>query len=544
MRYPKSFLKRCYDLTGIIPGKDLSFMYILKNACKSITRSSGRNILIGIIVIVIAVSSSVALSIKRAASKAEETGLADLQVTAQISVDRQAMMEQARSAGGDIREAMQNTTDLSLDELEKYAASDSVKDFYFTLSSSINASGDLSAVDTSDSSTESSSTAAANPFGDRGGPQGGMGDQGDFTITGYSSDTAMTSFVNGTSVISDGEMFDEGTADRVCVISNELALLNSLAVGDSIVLANPNTQDETYTFTIVGIYTSTAAASSAGGMSFSTSTDPANQIYTSYNTLKAVTDASESVAVTSTDEDTGREQTTALRSRLSSTYVLGDAAGYEAFKSDTAAMGLTSPYTVSSNDISNYESSLVPLQNLSKFASTFVLVVLLIGGIILVAFNIFNIRERKYEVGVLTAIGMKKTKVAAQFISELFLVTIIAIFIGTSVGAVMSVPVAGKLLESQITAQQEEATQTQQNFGRPDRPGGTPSVSGSNAARTPPAGFGGRVVNYVSDINASTDLVVVGELIGIGILLTLLSSCAAIIFIMRYEPLKILSERS
>jgi putative ABC transport system permease protein len=59
-----------------------------------------------------------------------------------------------------------------------------------------------------------------------------------------------------------------------------------------------------------------------------------------------------------------------------------------------------------------------------------------------------------------------------------------------------------------------------------------------------PSGFGNRVVSYVSDINASTDLVVVGELMGIGILLTILSSCAAIIFILRYEPLKILSERS
>jgi len=518
-------------------------MYILKNACRSITRSSGRNVLIGIIVIVIAVSSSVALSIKRAAAKAEEAGLADLQITAQISVDRQAMMEQARSTGGDIREAMQNTTDLSLDELEKYAASDSVKDFYFTLSSSINASGDLSAVNATDSSTESSSTAPANPFGGMGSPQGGMGDQGDFTITGYSSDTAMTSFVNGTSVISDGAMFDEGTADMVCVISSELATLNSLALGDSMVLANPNTQDETYAFTIVGIYTSTTSASTAGGMNFSTATDPANQIYTSYNTLKAVTDSSASVAVTSTDEDTGREQTTALRSMVSSTYVLGDAAGYEDFKADAAAMGLASPYTVSSSDISNYESSLIPLQNLSKFATIFVLVVLLIGGIILVAFNIFNIRERKYEVGVLTAIGMKKSKVATQFISELFLVTIIAIFIGTSAGALMSVPVADKLLESQISAQQEEATQTQQNFGRPNIPGGAPSGS-ALAARTPPAGFGGRVVSYVSDINASTDLVVVAELMGIGVLLTLLSSFAAIIFIMRYEPLKILSERS
>lgn len=38
-------------------------MYILKNAWRSVVRARGRNILVGIIVLVIAVSSCVALSI-------------------------------------------------------------------------------------------------------------------------------------------------------------------------------------------------------------------------------------------------------------------------------------------------------------------------------------------------------------------------------------------------------------------------------------------------------------------------------------------------
>lgn len=516
-------------------------MYILKNAFKSITRSSGRNVLIGIIVIVIAVSSSVALSINRAATKAEETALADLSVTAQISVDRQALISQAQSAGTNMREAMQGASELSLAELETYAQSSSVKDFFYTLSSSIDASGDLAAVDTSDSGTTQSDTTATNPDSNRaGGPQSGFGSQGDFTILGYSSHNAMTDFISGTSTITSGTIFDEDTSDMVCVISNELATINSLTLGDSFTLANPNSSTETYTFTIEGIYTGATTSTSTNGLNFSTSTDPSNQIYTSYNTLKTVMDQSAAVATTETDENTGSTSTTSLRSTLASAYVLADAAGYENFQTDAAAMGLASPYTISSTDISNYESSLVPLQNLSKFATIFVLIVLLIGGIILVAFNIFNIRERKYEVGVLTAIGMKKPKVALQFITELFLVTLVAITIGTAAGAVASVPIADKLLESQITAQQEQTTQTQQNFGRQGQnAGGAVPGSAQTSAR-----FNTRVVNYVSDINASTDMVVIGELMGIGILLTLLSSCAAVIFILRYEPLKILSERT
>ena len=71
-------------------------MYIFKNAWKSITRSPGRNIIIGVIVMAIAVSGSIALSIRRAASKAEQEGLEALNITAQITVDRQKMMQAAR----------------------------------------------------------------------------------------------------------------------------------------------------------------------------------------------------------------------------------------------------------------------------------------------------------------------------------------------------------------------------------------------------------------------------------------------------------------
>ncbi|MBR2714673.1 MAG: hypothetical protein IKB73_00500, partial [Ruminococcus sp.] len=50
--------------------------------------------LIGIIVLVIAVSSCIGLSIRQASENAREEMLSSLSITAQISVDRQAMMEE------------------------------------------------------------------------------------------------------------------------------------------------------------------------------------------------------------------------------------------------------------------------------------------------------------------------------------------------------------------------------------------------------------------------------------------------------------------
>lgn len=48
-------------------------MYIFKNAIRCIGRSKGRNILIGIIALIIAVSACIGLSIRQAAESAKAT---------------------------------------------------------------------------------------------------------------------------------------------------------------------------------------------------------------------------------------------------------------------------------------------------------------------------------------------------------------------------------------------------------------------------------------------------------------------------------------
>jgi len=154
---------------------------------------------------------------------------------------------------------------------------------------------------------------------------------------------------------------------------------------------------------------------------------------------------------------------------------------------------------------------------------------------------VFSIRERKYEVGVLTAIGVAKPKVALQFVVEMFLVTILGLVVGLGVGAAASVPVADNLLSSQVAQEQAQTQSIDQNFGRPGA-GGAPG----GAAATGPAGRGafGRTVDYISQINATVDWSVVAQLAGIGLGLAILASAAGVIFVMRYEPLTILANRS
>jgi putative ABC transport system permease protein len=99
--------------------------------------------------------------------------------------------------------------------------------------------------------------------------------------------------------------------------------------------------------------------------------------------------------------------------------------------------------------------------------------------------------------------------------------------------------VANKLLADQVASVQSSQQNTMDNFGggfqgRMPGAGGGWFGRNSNAAET----------DYVSTITANVDVVVLLQLFGIGILLTLVSSATAVASILRYDPLKILSNRS
>ena len=538
-------------------------MYILKNAFRNVVRSKGRNILMGIIIFIIAVSLCIGLSIRQAAANAKETALENLEITAQISVDRTKMMQNSMQDGGDGERPSFNKDDfggfsdsLTIDELEVYAKASTVKNFYYTITSSFDSAGDIDPVTDTASSDEASQTsqteeqngmpggeAPGGSEGNRGGMQ--MSSNGDFTVIGYSDDSAMTDFIDGNSTITDGAVFEAGTSDYDCIISEELATYNSLEVGDTIELANPNNEDETYTLTISGIYSNDSSNSeNAMGRMFS-SADPSNQIYMSYTALKDITDKSQ--------ETNSDDSDSALFSQTNGTYVFENADDYETFCDEVYELGLSEDYTVSSQDVNNYEQSLIPLETLSTIAGYFLLVIVIIGTLILVALNIFSIRERKYEIGVLTAIGMKKAKVAAQFICEMLIVTLAAVIIGGAVGAATSVPVANTLLENQITSQHQVSDNRQNAFGREpggnmngdspqknDEQGSNMDSNASDSATSQPMGAAGR---YISQINAAVDVAVMLELLGICILLALLSSAVSVTAIMRYDPMKILANR-
>ena len=150
-------------------------MYIVKNALRCISRSKGRNVLIGIIALVIAVAACIGLSIRQAAESAKASALEGMHITATISFDRSGAMNQMGGGGRP---------------------------------------------------------------GGMGGMMGGMFSSGDFTIVGYSSDSALTDFLNGNASILDGGV--------ICIFSFLLSiclLLTACGQNASLGLVNAQIND-------------------------------------------------------------------------------------------------------------------------------------------------------------------------------------------------------------------------------------------------------------------------------------------------------------
>ena len=325
-------------------------MYIFKNALRCISRAKGRNVLLGIIALIVAVSSCIGLSIRQAAESTRKETAESLNVTATISYDRQAMMQEMGGGkeqggqegfkGGFDKEQfagmMGNSSSLSVEEYETYAKAQPVKEFYYNLSASVNGSDELLPVSNDTTSTEDETEATSEDsfdFSDSSGMMGGtmpggfgkggmdrlFGMQSDFSVIGYSSDSAMVDFTSGIASITEGVMFDEGTENLDCVISQELATYNDILVGDTITFTNPNNEDETYDFSVVGIYTNSEANNSSFSMMGATAADPANEIYMSAAALNKLTELSDENAVTQTDDNTGMEFSSAITVTVNAT---------------------------------------------------------------------------------------------------------------------------------------------------------------------------------------------------------------------------------
>ena len=519
-------------------------MYVLKNALVSITRNKGRNVLIGIIIMVISAACAITLSIRNSAQRIVTAYESKYNVEATIGMDRNSLMEALRGGEGSDRNTQEEMIEkfneiesITVDQINTYGDSEYVSSYYYVYNTNMDAEDLEEATDSLVKETTTTTTKTDKytttfgggqvPPGGRPGGQSSGGStttkksttttkktekifnekaaNGAFSIMGYSSYEAMTDFITGSYTISDGEVSSDFTSNN-CVISEELATLNELEVGDTIKLVNPDNSKLTYELVVTGIYKENTDEAS----------DMKNMFSNSANTI--ITNSTMLEKIMADDDDMGVTVTP--------TFILTSTDVADKFAEEVQNKGLSEYYTVT-NNVDTVTGATKSISNVKTFATTFLIITLIIGGVVLLVINMINIRERKYEIGVLRTIGMKRITVISQFMIELLIVCIFGLLIGAGVGAVSSVSVANNLLANEIENASTDIEDINKNFGGGMQP---PSAPGEQGSQNRPSDRGDRgnmnfngVVNIeqVDSMEAVVDFKVLLQLLAIGVSLTI-----------------------
>ena len=494
-------------------------MYILKNAWISISRNKGRNILIGLIILVIAAAATITLAINNTATDLINSYVSAYDKEVTISFDRTSMSDKFDSSDKESREEMKeafnNVSAYSVEDVKSFADSEYIENYYYTYSISLNGNNIEKA--------ESDSG-----FGGRGG-KGPMNTSNsmDFNLQGYSSIDSMSEFIDGTYSMSEitDDAWDIAFDGNYVFINEELADYNELELNDKIILEDEN--ENTYEFEIIGIFEDNDTSSNS----------PMSMFSNSVNTI--VINSEALLKITNENDD--------ITGTVNPTFIIDEYDNLEKLQSEFYEKGLDETYILESNE-EVATSAVSSIQNIKSFSITFLIITLIIGGTILFVINMINIRERKYEIGVLRTIGVSKLKLTSQFVFELLIVALVCLLLGAGIGAVSSKGVSNLLLANEISSSEEQMNEMQNNFG--GRGGNRENIENSNKGDRSNAPGGMNKINGIPSIqaydsvDAVVDIKVLLELLGIGLSLVLVSSLSAMISIQRFSPLTILKERS
>lgn len=461
-------------------------MYVIMNAIKNLGRNKGRNILTAIIVFAIILTTAVCIIINSTASGIISDYKSRFGTQLSINMDYKKL---SNSSQGDIENAGKP---LTVQQYLSYGDSDYLKSKTFSSSLMVvpqNLKSLDEGADDSISTTGSDNKDMASPKA---------------KLIGSNRADISDDFKNGKREIISGEMY-KGANE--CIISEQYAKLNGLSVGDKITISNMDQKNQCpQEFVITGIYyDSTISNFKMAVMNRN------NEILVSFDTLVnlKIFSAGDNAIV------------------VDASYVLKDPADLHSFTEEVQSKGLPKLYKITADEAS-YNKVVGPVQGLTSITNVFVIIVLILGASILVLLSILSIRERKYEIGVLRAMGMKKLKVAFGVLTESILITSMCLCVGLGVATFVAQPVADGLLQNQVQISEQNNKSAADNTMAIGANGDT-----SSEDKQP-----------LSEIGIQLNQDSMLRIIFISLILAISSSLAGILFITKYEPMKILSERN
>ncbi|MEC1541059.1 ABC transporter permease [Bacillus subtilis] len=485
-------------------------MNFIKRAFWNMKAKKGKTLLQLFVFTVICVFVLSGLTIQSAAQKSSELARQELGGSVTLQVDRQKQMEKQQDSG---EKRSFESTPIKVSDANKLAALDHVKSYNYTTTASANA-GNFDAIESSSSSDSSSSSSSSNAKNSQGRGQGGpQMVQADLSIEGVISTALVDDFSDGDSKITDGRAITKSdVGKKVTVINETLAQENDLSVGDSITIESATDEDTTVKLKIVGIYKTTSSGDDqAQNFSF---LNPYNKLYTPYTATAALK---------------GDDYKNTVDSAV---YYMDDAKNMDAFVKAAKKTSIDfDTYTLNTND-QLYQQMVGPIENVASFSKNVVYLVSVAGAVILGLIVMMSIRERKYEMGVLMAIGEKRWKLIGQFLTEILIVAVIAIGLASVTGNLVANQLGNQLLSQQISSS-TDSTQTASG----QMPGGGGGMGGKMF------GHSSSNVDVIDSLNVAVsmnDMLILG---GIGILIAIIATLLPSISVLRLHPKTILTKQ-
>ncbi|KOP29932.1 ABC transporter permease [Exiguobacterium acetylicum] len=464
-------------------------MNFLKRAGKSIIARKGKTMIMLIILTVIGSLVLSGFAIQNAAKSAGEEARKELGATVTLQVDRQKQMQERQASG---ERGRPEEVKISMKEVEAIEQLDAVKSTNY-LSQATATASDIEPIE-----SESTNTG--------GGPGGGMPEgmtTPDFSLNGVTNMELLDSFSNGTLKIVDGVAVTPEAKENSVVIDENLATENDLKVGDTFKLKSTTT-NETQKLTIIGLSASTDASSDA---SFRAAgfMDPMNQMYVSNETLA----------------DFATEDGTVSASSV--VYSLKDPSEIEAFKQKAKAISSVDwdTYTLDANDAA-YQKMVGPIEQVASFSKSVVYLVSVAGGLILALLILLSVRERRKEMGILMAMGEKRSKLMGQLLVETFAIAAIAFLITYATGGMTSQFMTDQLLNREVT--EAASSVATDGFGGPGGRGQQLLAS----------------IPQITEMTTKIDWATLTQVVQIGSLIVFLSVLLPSLILLRMNPKEIL----
>ncbi|TYU27304.1 ABC transporter permease [Listeria monocytogenes] len=500
-------------------------MNFFKRAWLSMKARKGRSVLQLIIFTVVCVLILSGFTIQSAADKASELTREQLGGTVTLTVDRekqmQAMRDEAASSDSSSTESKPQfeSSPIDVSDANELAKLNHVASYNYYSSTQALASGFdpiESSGDTSSSNDETSTTTETQgPGGGQGGPQ--MVDA-DLSISGLLDSATSTDFEAGTSELTSGVAITSADKDKnVAMVEENLAKENDWKVGDSFTVTSSDGNTKV-TLKIVGIYKTTDSGSDmAQNFSF---LNPYNKVYVPYtvaNTIK------------------GSDYKNTVDSAV---YTMDDAANISAFEKEAKKVDSIDwdTFKLDAND-TLYQQMIGPINSVASFSKNVVYIVSIAGALILGLLVMMQVRDRKYEMGVLLAIGEKRGKLIAQFFVEILIVALVSFGLAAASSHYVA-QLAGNQLLAQQNSSTTETTTTTENRG----PGGSGQGGG-------PGGFGQSVSNLtknteqIKELDIQVTLEDMLKMGGIGIGIAFISVLLPAALVLRMNPKTILTKQ-